>query len=84
MSTIRFDPQKLIGPINELIKVQLPNAATTSLNQALFQTRKRLQDEANNVFDKPVPFTLNSFLYDKPKVVEDGLQARIFVRDDAP
>jgi len=84
MSTIRFDPQKLIGPLNELIKVQLPNAATTSLNQALFQTRKRLQDEANNVFDKPVPFTINSFLYDKPKIVEDGLQARIFVRDDAP
>lgn len=84
MSTIRFDPEKLVGPINELIKVQLPKAATTSLNQALFETRKRLQDEAGNVFSRPVPFTLNSFLYDKPKEVEDGLQARIFVRDDAP
>ena len=84
MSTIRFDPQKLIGPLNELIKVQLPRAATTSLNQALFETRKRLQDEANNVFDNPVPFTLNSFLYDKPKQVENGLSARVYVRDDAP
>lgn len=84
MSTIRFDAEKLIGPLNELIKVQLPRAATTSLNQALFETRKRLQDEANNVFDNPVPFTLNSFLYDKPKQVENGLSARVYVRDDAP
>jgi hypothetical protein len=84
MSTIRFDAEKLVGPLNELIKIQLPRATTTALNQALFETRKRLQDEAKQVFSKPVPFTLNSFLYEKPKQVENGLTARIYVRDDAP
>jgi hypothetical protein len=84
MSTITFDPQKLVGPINELIKVQLPRATSTALNQALFETRKRLQDEARSVFNNPVPFTVNSFLYEKPKQVEDEIRARVFVRDDAP
>ena len=84
MSTITFDPQKLLGPINDLVKVQLPRATTTALNQALFATRKRLQEEAKSVFDNPVPFTINSFLYEKPKQVEDEIRARVFVRDDAP
>lgn len=84
MSTITFDPQKLVGPINELIKVQLPRASTTALNQALFATRKRLQEEAKNVFQNPVPFTINSFLYEKPVQVENEIRARVFVRDDAP
>ena len=84
MSTIRFDPEKLIKPINDLAKVQIPRASKIALNQSLFETRKRLQDEANSVFDRPVPFTVNSFLYDRPKEAEGGIAARVYVRDDAP
>ena len=84
MSTIRFDPKKLIGPLNELIKVQLPEASRLSLNEALFANRKRLQDEANRVFDRPVPFTLNSFLFDKAQITGKQVKGRAFVRDDGP
>lgn len=84
MSTIRFDPKKLIGPLNELIKVQLPEASRLSLNEALFANRKRLQDEANKIFDRPVPFTLNSFLFDKAQITGKQVKGRAFVRDDGP
>jgi len=67
MATISFDPQKLIGPLNELVKVQIPETSRLALNEALFANRKRLQDEANRVFDQPVPFTLNSFLLTKQR-----------------
>ena len=81
---IAFDPKEMLGKLSELDKVQLPRASFTALNQALFETRKRLQDEARSIFDNPVPFTINSFLYEKPKQVGDDLEARVFVRDDAP
>lgn len=84
MATIRFDPQKLIGPLNELVKVQLPETSRTALNEALFANRKRLQDEANKVFDRPVPFTTNSFLYDKAEIKDKQVVGRAFVRDDGP
>ena len=84
MATITFDPQKLIGPLNELVKVQLPETSRASLNEALFANRKRLQDEANRVFDRPVPFTLNSFLFDKAEIKEKQVVGRAFVRDDGP
>ena len=84
MATISFDPQKLIGPLNELVKVQIPETSRLALNEALFANRKRLQDEANRVFDQPVPFTLNSFLFDKAEIKEKQVVGRAFVRDDGP
>lgn len=84
MATIRFDPQKLIGPLNELVKVQIPETSRAALNEALFANRKRLQDEANKVFDRPVPFTTNSFLYDKAEIKDKQVVGRAFVRDDGP
>ena len=81
---VEFDVRKLLGRINELDKIQIPNAANIALNQTLFETRKRLREESNRVFDNPVPFTVNSFLYDKPKQRGDDLEGRVFVRDDAP
>ena len=81
---VSFDPKEMLGKLSELDKVQLPRAAFIALNQSLFETRKRLQDEAKNVFNNPVPFTINSFLYEKPKQRGDDLEARVFVRDDAP
>nr|BAR24368.1 hypothetical protein [uncultured Mediterranean phage uvMED] len=84
MATITFDPQKLIGPLNELVKVQIPETSRLSLNEALFANRKRLQDEANRIFKQPVPFTLNSFLFDKAEIKDKQVVGRAYVRDDAP
>ena len=84
MATITFDPQKLIGPLNELVKVQIPETSRASLNEALFANRKRLQDEANRIFKQPVPFTLNSFLFDKAEIKDKQVVGRAYVRDDAP
>ena len=81
---ITFDPENAIGKINELTKVQLPRASFMALNKALFETRTKLQTEAKQTFKSTVPFTINSFLYQKPVQVGDTLEAKVFVRDDAP
>lgn len=81
---INFDPKEMLGKLSELDKIQIPRAASIALNQSLFETRKRLQDEARSIFSNPVPFTVNSFLYEKPKQVGDDLEARVYVNDDAP
>ena len=81
---IAFDPKEMLGKLSELDKIQIPRAASIALNQSLFETRKRLQAEARSIFNNPVPFTVNSFLYEKPKQVGDNLEARVYVRDDAP
>ena len=81
---IKFDATKLVGKLNALTEIQLPRAASMALNKALFETRGRLRAEAQQVFQAPVPFTLNSFLYQKPEQKGDDLEARVFIRDDAP
>ena len=83
-ASITFNAEQLVGELNALTKVQIPRAGRLALNTALFETRKRLQAEAGNVFKSAVPFTLNSFLYEKAEQVGDDLHARVFVRDDAP
>ena len=80
---VEFDVRELLGRINELDKVQIPNAATKAVNKALFDTRARLRDEAKSVFRNPVPFTVNSFLYEKASPDGDNLKARAFIRDQA-
>lgn len=82
MSTIRFDPQKLIGPVNSLVEVQLPRAATTALNRALFASQRRLKDVARQEFESPVPYTLSGFRVDKAEQKEGRIQGRVYINDD--
>jgi len=84
MAAITFDARKLTGPLNELVKVQIPETSRLALNEALFATQKRLKDEASRVFDRPVPFTLNSFKYDKGKLEGDQMIGRFYIRDEGP
>ena len=85
IAKIEFDPKKLINEITELEKVILPNILYKSLNRAVFRTsREELKSAAKSTFIHRVPFTLNSFLYDKPKQTGNFLESRIFIRDDAP
>ena len=84
MSEIRFDAEKLIKPLNELTKVQIPNAVVKSLNKAVFEAQQRLRVVADQEFDKPVPFTLASFKYDKPQRDGETIRARVYIREDAP
>ena len=41
-SSITFNPEELIGKINELEKVLLPKAATNALHKAVFETSREL------------------------------------------
>ena len=84
-ATISFNPEDLIGKINELEKVLLPKAANDSLHKAVFETTKELASEAGARFTNPVPFTLKSFLYRKPVPVgKEGIEASVFILDEAP
>ena len=83
-SQITFNPEQLIGKINELEKVLLPKAATNALHKAVFETTKELSSEASARFTNPVPFTLKSFLYKKPVPVgNNSIEASVFIRDNA-
>jgi len=84
MATISFDARKLTGALNELVKVQIPETSRLALNEALFATQQRLKSEASKVFDRPVPFTLNSFKYDKGKLEGDQMIGRFYIRDEGP
>ena len=85
IAEIKFDPKKLINEITELEKVILPNILYKSLNRAVFRTsREDLRDATAKTFANPVPFTLKSFLYDKPQQTANFLESRIYIRDDAP
>jgi hypothetical protein len=84
MSEIRFNAEKLVKPLNELTRVQIPNAAVKSLNKAVFEAQQRLRVVAKQEFDKPVPFTLASFKYDKPERDGETIRARVYIREDAP
>ena len=82
---ITFDPKEILGKIDELEKVILPDVLYKSLNRAVFRTsREELRDAAANTFINKVPFTLKSFLYDKPQQAGNFLESRIYIRDDAP
>ena len=83
-SQITFNPEQLIGKINELEKVLLPKAATNALHKAVFETTKELSSEASARFTNPVPCTLKSFLYKKPVPVgNNSIEASVFIRDNA-
>jgi hypothetical protein len=79
---IEFNPEKIVGKLSELGRVQLPIAASIALNQTAFKIREELQNEAKNKFKDPVPFTLNAFLY--KKATPENLEAVVFIREDAP
>jgi hypothetical protein len=82
MIEIEFDPSQIIGKITELQRVQIPRAGAIALNQAVFEGTQELKSQAKNVFSNPVPFTYNAFLY--RKATPEMLEAKIFIRDEAP
>jgi hypothetical protein len=84
MIEIVFKPEEIIGKITELQKVQIPRASAIALNQAVYAASQELKSQAKTIFNNPVPFTVNSFLYKKPQQVGDSIEAKIFIRDQAP
>jgi len=79
---IEFDPQQIIGKITELQRIQIPRAGAIALNQSVFESTQQLKSAAKSTFNNPVPFTVNSFLY--KKATPELLEAKIFIRDEAP
>lgn len=84
MLEIEFKPEQLIGSIKKLQEIQIPRASQTALNQAVYAASRELKSQAQTIFNNPVPFTVNSFLYEKTTTKGEFLQARIFIRDEAP
>lgn len=80
--TIEFDPTEMIQGLDELVKVQIPNAGVNALNKTVFEVSQELKTQAASRFNNPVPLTLNSFLY--KKATPEKLEARVFIRDDVP
>ena len=81
---IQFDVKELLDEIDELEKVLIPQAAYQALNRAVFITsREILPDSAKSIFTRTVPFTLRSFLYDRPVGKYDTIESRVYIRDDA-
>lgn len=76
-----FDPQKMLHNLTIFEQKDLPNMSVIALNRALFNTRKDLGSAAKQIFDRPVPFTVKSFLYKKAKFGTP--EAEIFIRDEA-
>ena len=79
---IEFDVQKMVGQLDELQKLRIPRAGSLALNQAVFAATEELKGQASSIFRNPVPFTLKSFLYQKS--TPQTLEARVFIRDQAP
>jgi len=64
---VTFNPEKMINDLTIFEKKDLPSMSVIALNRALFDTRKDIQNAAQDIFRNPVPYTLNSFLYRKAK-----------------
>jgi len=83
---IIFDVEKIIGKITELQRVQIPRAGMIALNKSVYEASQELKRQAEKVFThgnkRPVPLTLNAFIYDK--ATQDNLQAKLFIRNDVP
>ena len=83
---IVFDAEKIIGKITELQRVQIPRAGMLALNKAVFEASQELKRQAQKTFTygdkRPVPLTVNSFLY--KKATQQLLEAKLFIRDDVP
>tara|TARA_R100000458_G_C8209437_1_gene197404 strand:- start:60 stop:830 length:771 start_codon:yes stop_codon:yes gene_type:complete len=83
--SIEFNPEQLIGKVNEIEKVILPRASKSALWKAVFYTaRTGLKQRTKTVFKNPVAFTQNAFLYRRPELVGDHWEASVYVRDFAP
>lgn len=81
---IEFNPEQMIGKLNDLQKLVIPKAAEMALNETAFAIREHMKKTTKEVFDRPVPLTVNSTLYKKASGDQQQLQATIFIRDDVP
>ena len=79
---VTFNPEKMINDLTIFEKKDLPSMSVIALNRALFDTRKDLQNAAKRTFDRPVPFTLNSFLYQKAKFSQP--EALLYINEEGP
>ena len=74
-----FKPADMINKLSVFEKKDLPSMSVIALNRALFNTRKDLQNSAKDIFDRPVPYTLNGFLYKKAKFGQP--EALLFINE---
>jgi hypothetical protein len=76
---IEFNPEQMIGKLNDLQKLVIPKAAEMALNETAFAIREQMKQEIKNVFYKPVPLTINSTLYKKASGDQQQLQTTMML-----
>lgn len=70
-----------VETLQRLSKGGIKRATNNAVNFTLFDTRERVQERMQRVFDRPTKFTLKGVLVDKSK--QSTLQGRLFLRDEA-
>ena len=73
---------RALAQITQLRDRDLPFIAATAINMTAKEVRKDLQDEMRQVFDRPVPFTINS-LQTAPIATKTNLTATLRYKDFA-
>ena len=80
--SIQVDADGVLGrQFTALERENLPFAVMQAVNRTAEGVREEWQRQAQRVFDRPTPLTINAILY--AKATKDRLYADVFVRDEA-
>ena len=81
--TIRFDVKEILGKVDAIEKQLIPRAARLAANRAVFDATVALKENAQSTFFSTVPYTLQSFRYNKPEQIDKKtLRASVFISQD--
>jgi hypothetical protein len=62
---IEFNPEQMIGKLNDLQKLVIPKAAEMALNETAFAIREQMKQTTKEVFDRPVPLDCQQHVVQK-------------------
>ena len=62
---IEFNPEQMIGKLNDLQKLVIPKAAEMALNETAFAIREQMKQEIKDIFYKPVAYSRRTLVYRK-------------------
>ncbi|GBQ26669.1 hypothetical protein AA0472_2178 [Acetobacter estunensis NRIC 0472] len=79
---VNVDSKKLMRDLSALSEKEIPRAAANALNRLAIGSRLKVRDRMEEIFDRPKPFTLNSFWIDT--ATPNKLEAAVMTKDMAP
>lgn len=81
MWTVRIDSSQLEKSFNQYAQGDIAVALVRALNDVAFDARVAWQEAMPQLFDRPVPLTLDAVIYKKASIQEPV--AEVFIRDQA-